>query len=57
MHINWSMLRKPWLSQVNACSTPNDFTRVLVVLMSCIKPVVYASVWHEQLGKLYCIYI
>lgn len=55
MHINWSMLRKPWLNQVNSCSTPKDFKRVMVVLMSCIKPVVYASVWHEQLGK-YFIY-
>jgi nucleosome-remodeling factor subunit BPTF len=53
MHINWSMLRKPWLNQVNSCSTPKDFARVMIVLMSCIKPVVYAPVWHEQLGK-YC---
>ncbi|XP_060876907.1 nucleosome-remodeling factor subunit NURF301 isoform X2 [Metopolophium dirhodum] len=57
MHINWSVLRKPWLNQVNSCSTPKDFARVMVVLMSCIKPVVYAPVWHEQLGhvKLYRI--
>jgi len=51
MHINWTMLRKPWLNQVNSCSSPKDFARVMVVLMSCIKPVVYAPVWHEQLGK------
>lgn len=56
MHINWSVLRKPWLNQVNSCSTPKDFARVMVVLMSCIKPVVYAPVWHEQLGKNY-IYV
>ncbi|XP_050054752.1 nucleosome-remodeling factor subunit NURF301 isoform X3 [Aphis gossypii] len=57
MHINWSVLRKPWLNQVNSCSTPKDFARVMVVLMSCIKPVVYAPVWHEQLGhvKIYRI--
>jgi len=55
MHINWSMLRKPWLNQVNSCSTPKDFARVMVVLMSCIKPVVYAPVWHEQLGKYYIL--
>ncbi|XP_015374966.1 PREDICTED: nucleosome-remodeling factor subunit NURF301-like isoform X3 [Diuraphis noxia] len=57
MHINWSVLRKPWLNQVNSCSTPKDFARVMVVLMSCIKPVVYAPVWHEQLGhvKMYRI--
>ncbi|XP_050437023.1 nucleosome-remodeling factor subunit NURF301 isoform X2 [Adelges cooleyi] len=57
MHINWPLLRKPWLNQVNSCTSPKDFARVIVVLMSCIKPVVYASVWHEQLGhvKLYRI--
>ncbi|VVC31946.1 Hypothetical protein CINCED_3A007015 [Cinara cedri] len=57
MHISWPMLRKPWLNQVNSCSTPKDFARVMVVLMSCIKPVVYAPVWHEQLGhvKMYRI--
>lgn len=53
MHISWPVLRKPWLNQVNTCSTPKDFARVMVVLMSCIKPVVYAPVWHEQLGKHY----
>lgn len=57
MHINWSVLRKPWLTQVNSCSTPKDFARVMVVLMSCIKPVVYAPVWHEQLGKYTYLYI
>jgi len=51
MHINWPVLRKPWLNQVHSCSTPKDFARVMVVLMSCIKPVVYAPVWHEQLGN------
>lgn len=56
MHINWSVLRKPWLNQVNSCSTPKDFARVMVVLMSCIKPVVYATVWHEQLGKHIYLY-
>ncbi|XP_050535545.1 nucleosome-remodeling factor subunit NURF301 isoform X2 [Daktulosphaira vitifoliae] len=52
MHMNWPTLRKAWLNQVNSCSTPKDFARVMVVLMSCIKPVVYASVWHEQLGHV-----
>jgi len=51
------VLRKPWLNQVNSCSTPKDFARVMVVLMSCIKPVVYAPVWHEQLGKHTYLYI
>lgn len=56
MHINWSVLRKPWLNQVHSCSSPKDFARVIVVLMSCIKPVVYSSVWHEQLGN-YLIFV
>lgn len=55
MHPNWHLLRKPWLTAVGACVNPKDFARALIVLQACIKPVVFATVWHEQLGhiKLY----
>ncbi|KAL0272292.1 UNVERIFIED_CONTAM: hypothetical protein PYX00_005328 [Menopon gallinae] len=52
MHINWPLLRKTWITCVQACIQPKDFGRSLVVLQACIKPVVYASVWHEQLGHV-----
>ncbi|CAH1170436.1 unnamed protein product [Phaedon cochleariae] len=50
MHPNWHILRKHWLTIVGNCQQPKDFARVLVVLQACIKPVVFANVWHEQLG-------
>ncbi|XP_044734089.1 nucleosome-remodeling factor subunit NURF301, partial [Chrysoperla carnea] len=55
MHPNWPLLRKPWVSAVGACINARDFARALIVLQACIKPVVFANVWHEQLGhvKLY----
>ena len=51
MHVNWSQLRKSWIMAVNACNTPRDFARAMFAVHACIKPVVFASVWHEQLGK------
>lgn len=50
MHTNWHLLRKHWLAIVGNCQQPKDFARALVVLQACIKPVVFANVWHEQLG-------
>jgi len=52
MHPNWHILRKPWISAVGTCLAPKDFAKTLVVLQTCIKPVVFNTVWHEQLGKL-----
>lgn len=52
MHPNWHLLRKHWLTIVGSCQQPKDFARVLVVLQACIKPVVFANVWHEQLGHI-----
>lgn len=50
MHPNWHLLRKHWLAIVGNCQHPKDFARALVVLQACIKLVVFATVWHEQLG-------
>lgn len=57
MHCNWPKLRKTWVAAVTNCSTYKDFARVLIVLQACLKSVVFANVWHEQLGhiKLYRI--
>jgi nucleosome-remodeling factor subunit BPTF len=52
MHPNWQLLRKHWLSVVGGCQQPKDFARALIVLQACIKPVVFANVWHEQLGHI-----
>lgn len=52
MHVNWPLLRKTWITCVQSCIQPKDFGKALVVLQACIKPVVFASVWHEQLGHV-----
>lgn len=52
MHTNWPLLRKPWTTAVGACINPRDFARALIVLQACIKAVVFASVWHDQLGHV-----
>ncbi|XP_049823872.1 nucleosome-remodeling factor subunit NURF301 isoform X3 [Aethina tumida] len=52
MHTNWHQLRKHWLPIINSCQKPKDFAKALIVLQACIKPVVFANVWHEQLGHI-----
>ena len=52
MHTNWPLLRKPWTTAVGTCVNPRDFARALIVLQACIKPVVFANVWNEQLGHV-----
>lgn len=52
MHPNWHLLRKHWLNIMGGCQQPKDFARALIVLQACIKPVVFANVWHEQLGHI-----
>ncbi|CRK99537.1 CLUMA_CG012856, isoform A [Clunio marinus] len=53
MHCNWCKLRKSWLNAVSASNSPRDFVKVLVTLQSCFKNVIYANVWHEQLGHVH----
>lgn len=52
MHLNWHLIRKAWLNAVGACQHPKDFAKTLIVLQACIKPVVFANVWHDQLGHI-----
>jgi nucleosome-remodeling factor subunit BPTF len=53
MHCNWPKLRKVWLNAVAAATTAQDFLKVLITLQSSMKSVVYANVWHEQLGHIH----
>lgn len=53
MHCNWTKLRKAWINAVAASTTPHDFMKVLMTLQSCFKNVIYANVWHEQLGHIH----
>ncbi|XP_031787989.1 nucleosome-remodeling factor subunit NURF301 isoform X3 [Nasonia vitripennis] len=52
MHTNWPLLRKPWTIAVGSCVNPREFARALIALQACIKSVVFANVWHEQLGHV-----
>ncbi|XP_045474832.1 nucleosome-remodeling factor subunit NURF301 isoform X2 [Harmonia axyridis] len=52
MHPNWHMLKKHWLGIIGNCQQARDFAKALIVLQACIKPVVFANVWHEQLGHI-----
>ncbi|KAM7358275.1 nucleosome-remodeling factor subunit NURF301 E(bx) isoform 2-T3 [Cochliomyia hominivorax] len=47
---NWSTLKKLWTSAVMCCRTPSDFASVLLLFQASVKNVVFANVWHEQLG-------
>ncbi|XP_058836423.1 nucleosome-remodeling factor subunit NURF301 [Topomyia yanbarensis] len=50
LHQNWPKLRKTWISAISACTKAKDFARILCILQACMRGVVFASVWHEQLG-------
>uniref|UniRef100_A0A1L8DWQ1 Putative nucleosome remodeling factor subunit n=1 Tax=Nyssomyia neivai TaxID=330878 RepID=A0A1L8DWQ1_9DIPT len=52
LHPNWVNIRKSWVSAVANCNQPVEFSRALIVLQACMKNVVFANVWHEQLGHL-----
>lgn len=59
MHVNWSHIRKTWITSVSACNSAKDFAKAIIALHEFIKPVVFASVWHDQLGRilLLCTFI
>jgi nucleosome-remodeling factor subunit BPTF len=45
-------MRKSWIQAVNQSVSPTDLGRVLSILVACIRPVVFSSVWHESLGHI-----
>uniref|UniRef100_A0A1A9ZBU0 Nucleosome-remodeling factor subunit NURF301 n=1 Tax=Glossina pallidipes TaxID=7398 RepID=A0A1A9ZBU0_GLOPL len=47
---NWNVLKKIWTSAVMNCRTPTEFATVLLLFQASVKSVVFANVWHEQLG-------
>uniref|UniRef100_A0A1Q3FWI9 Putative nucleosome remodeling factor subunit n=1 Tax=Culex tarsalis TaxID=7177 RepID=A0A1Q3FWI9_CULTA len=50
LHQNWSKLRKTWISAISGCTKARDFARILCILQASMRSVIFASVWHEQLG-------
>lgn len=57
MHPNWSKVKKLWLNALTAASTHEDIANLTIILQACLKHVLFANVWYEQLGhiKLYRI--
>ncbi|XP_071513894.1 nucleosome-remodeling factor subunit NURF301 [Panulirus ornatus] len=51
-HPHWPNIRKAWNSAVMASTEPHQFSRVLMWLVACIKPVVFNPVWHDSLGHV-----
>ncbi|XP_059217057.1 nucleosome-remodeling factor subunit NURF301 isoform X2 [Stomoxys calcitrans] len=47
---NWCSLKKLWTTAVMSCRTAADFALVMLLFQSSVKNVIFANVWHEQLG-------
>lgn len=47
---NWNSSKKLWTSAVMSCRSAADFALVMLLFQASIKNVVFANVWHEQLG-------
>ncbi|XP_064622398.1 nucleosome-remodeling factor subunit BPTF-like isoform X2 [Lineus longissimus] len=52
LHPNWSIHQKNWLQAVHSCSSPYDFGMAMTILETSIKPVLFTSVWQDQLGHV-----
>ncbi|XP_017127520.1 nucleosome-remodeling factor subunit NURF301 isoform X2 [Drosophila elegans] len=50
LNTNWVVNKKVWNSAVMNARRASDFAAVLLLFQSSLKSVVFANVWHEQLG-------
>jgi len=41
-----------WMRVVRLCTTPREFALALSILVTCMKPVVFRSIWHDAIGKI-----
>jgi len=44
-----------WIRAVHLCTTPQEFALALSILVACIKPVVFKSIWHDAVGKCFAL--
>lgn len=51
-NVNWFALKKIWSNAVTNSRSSFEFSTVLLLLQSSLKSVVFANVWHEQLGHI-----
>ncbi|XP_030386178.1 nucleosome-remodeling factor subunit NURF301 isoform X2 [Scaptodrosophila lebanonensis] len=47
---NWVINKKIWNNAVMSAKRASDFAAVLMLFQASLKSVVFANVWHEQLG-------
>lgn len=52
LHPNWQILRKVWIQKIATSDSAVDFVRILIALQACMKTVIFASVWVENLGHI-----
>ncbi|KAH8408542.1 hypothetical protein KR215_007131 [Drosophila sulfurigaster] len=52
MNPNWLNNKKMWNSAVMNAKRATDFGAVMLLFQSSLKSVVFANVWHEQLGHM-----
>nr|XP_016933940.1 nucleosome-remodeling factor subunit NURF301 isoform X2 [Drosophila suzukii] len=50
LNTNWVVNKKIWNAAVLNARRASDFAAVLLLFQSSLKSVVFANVWHEQLG-------
>lgn len=50
MHPRWQSQKNTWVRFINFAHGPEDYAVALSQLESCIKPVLFKSVWHEGVG-------
>lgn len=57
MHPNWPNMKKVWTQAAVTAESAKDFTKILLVLQTCMKSCMFANVWYEALGhtRLYRI--
>jgi len=53
LHSAWRLRwhSKRWIRAVNLCTIPREFALALSILVTCMKPVVFRSIWHNAVGK------
>ncbi|XP_053954762.1 nucleosome-remodeling factor subunit NURF301 isoform X1 [Anastrepha ludens] len=49
---NWRFIKWKWRRTVTDARRPTEFVIVLLLLQAALKNVIFANVWHEQLGHL-----
>jgi len=40
-----------WMRVTQLCTKPREFALALSILVSCMKPVVFRSIWHDAVGN------